>query len=69
VDELKTFLKKWGICLGNKCLLQRNKKIVRFCVGSRTNKTLNRVLLSLRLIEAKKIYTDKLKNYLYLIDG
>ena len=43
-------------------------KVVRFSVGSRTNKTLNRVLVSLKLSEAKKIYTDKLKNYRYLIE-
>lgn len=42
-------------------------KIVRFSVGSRTNKTLNRVLLSLQLSDAKKIYTDKLKQYRFLI--
>lgn len=43
-------------------------KIVRFSVGSRTNKTLNRVLLSLQLSNAKKIYTDKLKQYCFLIE-
>ena len=36
-------------------------------VGPRTNKTLNRVLISLQLAEAKKINTDKLKQYPYLI--
>jgi IS1 family transposase len=36
-------------------------------VGPRTNKTLNRVLISLQLAEAKKINTDKLKQYRYLI--
>lgn len=43
-------------------------KVVRFSVGSRTNKTLNRVLLSLQLSDAKKIYTDKLKQYRFLIE-
>ena len=43
-------------------------KVVRFSVGSRTNKTLNRVLHSLRLSNAKKIYTDKLKQYCFLIE-
>ena len=42
-------------------------KIVRFSVGSRTNKTLNKVLLSLELSDAKTIYTDKLKQYRFLI--
>ena len=36
-------------------------------VGRRTNKTLNHVLTSLQLAEAKKIYTDKLKHYRFLI--
>jgi IS1 family transposase len=36
-------------------------------VGRRTNKTLNRVIESLHLSEAKKIYTDKLKHYRFLI--
>lgn len=43
-------------------------KIVRFSVGSRTNKTLNKVLISLQLSEAKKIFTDKLKHYRFLIE-
>ena len=43
-------------------------EIIRFSVGRRTNKTLNRVLISLELSEAKKIYTDKLKQYRFLIE-
>ncbi|WDF61884.1 IS1 family transposase [Flavobacterium sp. KACC 22758] len=39
-----------------------------FNVGKRTNKTLNHVLETLKLSEAKKIFTDRLKNYRYLID-
>jgi len=41
---------------------------VSFSVGKRTNKTLNRVLETLKLSEAKKIFTDRLKNYRYLLD-
>jgi len=37
-------------------------------VGARTNKTLNTVLKTLFLSEAKRIYTDGLKNYKYLIE-
>ena len=37
-------------------------------VGPRTNKTLNRVLISLKLAQAKKIFTDKLKHYRFLIE-
>ena len=40
-----------------------------FNVGKRTNKTLSRVVDTLKLSEAKKIFTDGLKNYRYLIDG
>lgn len=47
------------------CIETQN--IVRMHVGSRTNKTLNRVLDPLQLAKAKKIYTDKLKHYRYLI--
>lgn len=39
-----------------------------FNVGKRTNKTLSRVLDTLKLSEARKIFTDRLKNYWYLID-
>ena len=46
---------------------RETKSMVRVHVGSRTNKTLNRVLDSLKLATAKKIYTDKLKQYRFLI--
>ncbi|MCD0465076.1 IS1 family transposase [Flavobacterium sp. ENC] len=69
VDEMCTYI-------GNKrnfiwlvyALEKDSKKIVSFNVGKRTNKTLNRVLTTLKLAEAKKIFTDRLKNYSYLID-
>lgn len=44
------------------------QKLLSFNVGKRTNKTLNRVLDTLTLSDAKKIFTDRLKNYRYLID-
>lgn len=47
---------------------RETQSIVRFNVGRRNNKTLNKVLISLQLSKAKKIYTDKLKNYRYLIE-
>lgn len=47
---------------------RESKSIVRIHVGNRTNKTLNKVLISLQLSEAKKIYTDKLKHYRFLIE-
>ncbi|WP_245569881.1 IS1 family transposase [Flavobacterium soli] len=45
-----------------------SKTVVSFNVGKRTNKTLSRVLETLKLSEAKKIFTDRLKNYRYLIE-
>ncbi|MCF8372997.1 MAG: IS1 family transposase [Bacteroidales bacterium] len=44
------------------------KEVVRFSVGSRTNKTLRRVTDTLGLANTLKIYTDKLKQYSTLID-
>jgi insertion element IS1 protein InsB len=69
VDEMCTYI-------GNKrnfiwlvyALEKNSKNVVSFNVGKRTNKTLNRVLETLKLSEAKKIFTDRLKNYRYLID-
>lgn len=49
-------------------LEKESKNVVSFNVGKRTNKTLSRVVDTLKLSEAKKIFTDKLKNYKYLID-
>ena len=46
---------------------KETQSIVRINVGKRSNKTLNRVLISLKLSKARKIYTDKLKNYKFLI--
>ncbi|AWG24523.1 IS1 family transposase [Flavobacterium kingsejongi] len=69
VDEMCTYI-------GNKrnfiwlvyALDKNSKNVVSFNVGKRTNKTLNRVLDTLKLSEAKKIFTDRLKNYRYLIN-
>ena len=68
VDELRTFIKKKGRLIWVvSAYCRESKAVVRFHVGSRTHKTLNRVLISLQLSEAKRIYTDKLKNYRFLI--
>lgn len=69
VDEMCTFV-------GYKCNLiwlvyaleKNSKRVVSFNVGRRTNKTLSCVLDTLKFAEAKKICTDKLKNYRYLIE-
>ncbi|MDP3442391.1 MAG: IS1 family transposase [Ignavibacteria bacterium] len=68
VDEMRTFI-------GKKSLLRwivyamdcETKEVVSFNVGRRTNKTLKSVIRSLELSDAKRICTDKLKNYRYLI--
>jgi insertion element IS1 protein InsB len=50
-------------------VLEKNtKNVVSFNVGKRNNKTLNRVLETLKLSDAKKIFTNRLINYRYLID-
>ena len=68
VDELCTFIRGKHKLIWIVSAYERERgAIVRFQVGSRTNKTLNRVLISLKLSNAKKIYTDKLKQYQFLI--
>lgn len=47
---------------------RESQSVVRFSVGPRTNKTLRQVLTSLELAAAKKIYTDGLKHYRYLLN-
>lgn len=68
VDEMRTFIKKknnlYWIAYA---LQQETKKVVSYTIGKRTNKTLKRVITSLELSEAKKIITDKLINYKFLI--
>ena len=68
VDEMRTFIGKksklrWIVY----ALDRETKQVVSFNVGRRTNKTLKRVIQSLEFSNAYKIYTDKLKNYRYLI--
>ncbi|QYJ68276.1 IS1 family transposase [Flavobacterium litorale] len=69
VDEICTYIKhKQNFIWLVYALEKESKRIVSFRVGKRTNKTLNYVLYALKLSEAKKIFTDRLKNYKYLID-
>ena len=68
VDEMRTFIGKKSMLRWIVYALDReSKEVVSFNVGRRTNKTLKRVIKSLELSNARKIYTDKLKNYRYLI--
>jgi insertion element IS1 protein InsB len=69
VDELRTFVKRKDKQVWIVCALERSsKKIVSFNIGPRTNKTLDVVLKTLRLSEARCIHTDGLQHYRYLID-
>jgi len=68
VDEMRSFV-------GNKnnliwlvyALERRTRQVVDFNVGRRTNRTLRHVTKTLELSLSKRIYTDKLKNYKYVI--
>lgn len=69
VDELCTYITHKKNYIWLVYALEKNSKtVVSFNVGKRTNKTLSHVLDTLKLSEAKKIFTDGLKNYRYLID-
>lgn len=68
VDEMRLFIGKksrlrWLVY----ALDRETKQVVAFNMGRRTNRTLTVVLKSLFLSKAKTIFTDKLKNYGYLI--
>jgi len=69
VDELCTYIRHKKNYIWLVYALEKNSRtVVSFNVGKRTSKTLNRVLETLKLSEAKKIFTDRLKNYRYLFD-
>lgn len=69
VDEMRTYIRsKQNFIWLVYALDKDSKNIVSFNVGRRTNKTLSRVIETLQLSEAKRIFTDRLKNYKYLIN-
>ncbi len=69
VDEMRCFIKRKDKLIWIVYALEREtKKVVSFTIGARTNTTLNVVLATLRLAKAKKIYTDGLKQYQFLIE-
>jgi len=68
LDEMRFFIRKksnpmWLVYAIHKT----TKEVAGFYVGRTNNKTLNTVVKTLLNAEAKKIYTDKLRNYQYLI--
>jgi len=68
VDEMRTYIGKKSRLRWIVYAFERETKaVVNYNVGRRTNKTLKHVIRSLELSNARRIYTDKLKNYRYLI--
>lgn len=70
VDEVCTFVgskqnKIWIVY----ALERGTRAVVSFNVGTRTNKTLNVVLKTLKLADARYVFTDNLKQYKTLIDS
>ena len=69
VDEIRSFIGcKDRLIWIVYALDRQTRQVVCFNVGARKNKTLNVVLKTLQNAQAKRIYTDRLKNYKYLID-
>lgn len=68
VDELRTYIgnKKQIIWLVY-ALEKESKNVICFNLGKRTNETLHSVIKTLLNSNPKNIYTDRLKNYQYLI--
>jgi IS1 family transposase/transposase-like protein len=68
VDEMRIFIgRKTRLRWIAYVLDRESREIVGFNVGRRTNRTLGVVQTSLFLSKTKRIHTDKLKNYGYLI--
>ncbi|WP_366937438.1 IS1 family transposase [uncultured Flavobacterium sp.] len=68
VDEMRTFIKRKDKLVWIAYALEKeSKNVVSFSVGKRTNRTLHAVTKTLELSDAKKIYTDGLRNYSSLI--
>jgi len=68
LDEMRFFVRKksnplWLVYAIDK----ETKKVAGFFIGKRNNKTLSTVVKTLTNSKARKIYTDKLINYKYLI--
>lgn len=69
VDEIKSFVRRKNEHVWIAYALDRkSKEVVSFNIGARTNATLSVVTETLYLAEAKRIYTDRLRNYKSLID-
>ena len=68
VDEMRTFYKSKTRLLWVVYALRRDtKQVADFAVGTRTAKTLKRVIDTVLLAGAEKVYTDKLHLYKFII--
>lgn len=69
MDEIKTFVKRKTKHIWVAYAIRKDtKEVIDFVVGRRTKKTLNRVIETLLLSGAKRIFTDKLNIYKSLIE-
>ncbi len=68
MDELCTYIRHKGNRIWIAYIIRKDtREVIDFKVGKRTNKTLRHVVNTLLLSDAKRIYTDKLKQYKSLI--
>jgi len=69
LDEMCTYVgRKLNVHWIAYAIRKDNRQVVDFRIGKRTNKTLRPIVETLQLSKATRIYTDKLKNYRYLIE-
>jgi len=68
MDEMKTYVlcKRRQLWIAY-AIEKQTRRVVDFSIGYRNNRTLLRVISTLILADAKKIYTDGFKNYRFLI--
>lgn len=69
VDEMHTFIgNKKNACYITYALNRKTKRVISFVAGSRTKEAIGKVIDSLKVLNPKKIFTDKLNVYPGLID-
>jgi len=70
VDEMRTFIQKKSRLIWIAYAIQKDtREVISLSVGRRTKRTLNVIIETLRLSQAKRIFTDKLNIYKTLIDN
>jgi IS1 family transposase/transposase-like protein len=69
VDEMYTYIKDKSIgCYITYALNRATKRVTDFIVGGRTKVNLDKVITTIKSLEPKKIFTDKLNIYNSIID-